>query len=69
MQAFTHDIVLAQHTKGGKTLAGVFCLRGEAGAIAVDLPDGQYRDLISGGVVEIRAGRLGVDGEPVIFEV
>ena len=69
VQAFAHDIVLALHTKGGKTLAGVFCLRGEAGAIAVDLPDGQYRDLISGSVVEIRAGRLGVDGEPVVFEV
>lgn len=69
VQAFAHDIALALHTKGGKTLAGVFCLRGEAGMIPVDLPDGQYRDLISGGVVEIRAGRLGVDGEPVIFEV
>lgn len=69
VQALAHDIVLATHRKGGKKLVGVFSLRGEAGLLPVDLPDGQYRDLLAGGIVEVRAGRLGICGEPMIFEV
>ena len=69
VQALPHDIVLATHQKQGKQLVGVFSLRGEAGLLSVSLPDGQYRDLLSGDIVEIRAGRFGCSGEPVIFEV
>ena len=69
LQAFARDILLATHHKTGKQLVGVFSLRGEAGLIPVTLPDGQYQDLLSGGIVEVRAGRLGCSGEPMIFEV
>ena len=69
LTALRHDIALALHEKGGRKLVGVFSLRGEHGTIGVELPDGQYTDLLSGGTVEIRGGRLGCGGEPVIFEV
>ena len=69
VQALAHDIILATHRKGGKKLVGVFSLRGEAGLLPVDLPDGQYRNLLAGDIVEVRAGRLGCCGEPIIFEV
>lgn len=69
VQAFAHDIILATHRKGGKKLVGVFSLRGEAGLLPVDLPDGQYRNLLVGDIVEVRVGRLGCCGEPIIFEV
>ncbi len=69
IKALCHDIALAIHEKNGKKLVGVFSLRGEHGLIPVELPDGQYTDLLSGGTVEIRAGRLGCSGEPMIFEV
>ena len=69
VQALAHDLVLATHQKGGKRLVGVFSLRGEAGLLPVDLPDGQYRDLLGGDIVEVRAGRLGTGGEPMIFEM
>lgn len=69
LQAYAHDIALAQYEKGGKRLVGVFSLRGEQGLLSVELPDGQYKNLLNGETVEIRAGHLGCSGEPVIFEV
>ncbi len=69
LTAGAHDLLLAVHERGGEKLVGLFSLRGEAGLIGVDLPDGTYCDLLSGGEVEIRAGKLGSQGEPLIFEV
>ena len=69
MQAGAHDIALATYEKNGKRLVGVFSLRGEHGLLGVALPDGQYENLLDGGIVEIRAGRLSCNGEPMIFEV
>lgn len=69
LRAYAHDIALAYYEKDGRRLVGVFSLRGETGLLGVDLPDGRYENLLDGGIVEIRAGRLGCSGEPVIFEV
>lgn len=69
LRAHAHDIALAYYEKDGRRLVGVFSLRGEAGLLGVDLPDGRYENLLDGGIVEIRAGRLGCSGEPMIFEV
>lgn len=69
LQAYPHDIALACHEKDGKRLMGVFSLRGECGLLRVDLPDGRYENLLNGETVELRAGHLGCNGEPMIFEV
>ena len=53
---------------------GVFPLRGEPCEVAVGTDDerriglveGVYEDLIGGGAVEVRDGRLRCDGRPVI---
>lgn len=69
LRAYANDIALASYEKNGKRLVGVFSLRGEHGLLGVDLPDGRYENLLNGETVELRAGRLGCDGEPIIFEV
>ena len=69
LKAYPHDIALAAYEKDGRRLVGVFSLRGEQSLLGVDLPDGQYENYLTGKMVEIRAGRLGCNGEPMIFEV
>ena len=67
--ALQRDFLQVTHKAGGKTLVGVFSLRGEHAVLPVELPDGPYQDLLSGQTIELRAGRLGCSGEPLIFEV
>lgn len=69
VSALPHDTLLAMHEKDGRRLVGVFSLRGEFSLLPVELPDGQYRNLIDGSTIELRAGRLGCYGEPMIFEM
>lgn len=69
LTALPHDIAMGTHERNGKMLVGIFSLRGEHALLQVNLPDGQYHDLLSGEPVEIRAGKLGCGGEPLIFEV
>ena len=55
---------------GGKTgKLGIFSLRGRPGETAVDLPDGTYSELLRGGEVEVRGGRVRCDGEPMWLRV
>ncbi len=67
VQALPRDILCAVHQAGGRRLVGVFSTRGESGPVSVDVPDGQYTDLLGGGCVEVRAGQLSCKGRPVIF--
>ena len=54
----------------GKTgKLGIFSLRGRPGETAVDLPDGTYSELLRGGEVEVRGGRVRCDGEPMWLRV
>ena len=46
---------------------GVFCLGGEGGEIPVDAPGGIYTDLVGGGAVSVKNGKILCAGEPVIF--
>lgn len=68
MQALPRDILLVTYEKAGKRLIGIFSLRGQQSLLPVDLPDGQYRNLLDGTPVELRAGRLGCNGRPIVFE-
>jgi len=67
-EALPRDILLASHRRGERQLVGVFSTRGESGLVSVNAPDGVYEELIRGGTVEVRNGKLSCGGRPLIFE-
>ena len=68
------DVAVLERSGDWGRAVGVFPLRGEPCEVAVGidderrigLADGVYEDLIGGGAVEVRDGRLRCDGRPVI---
>jgi glycosidase len=62
------DMALAFHRRGGRSVLGVFSLRGRAGTVSVPVPDGSYVNLIDGSVFCSGDGRISHSGDPVIFE-
>lgn len=68
VRALAGDILYAVHQSGGRRLTGIFSLKGNCGLIPVDVPDGIYCNLADGGRTEVKFGRVGCQGEPIIFE-
>ena len=64
-----HAIAVMERRNGDLRKIGVFSLRSESAEIRVDVPDGEYTDLIAGGKVSIRNGIFRCTGRPVIFRV
>lgn len=64
-----HDILLASHRKGNRQMLGVFSLRGKSALLQVDVPNGVYQNLISDQKVEVHAGLLSTDGQPIIIDI
>ncbi len=62
------DVIVAIHSKGNKKLIGVFSMKGKAALASVELPDGNYRNLIDSKEVIVADGRLSCDGKPIIVE-
>lgn len=69
VKAMPRDVLLAEHSRGGRRMLGIFSLRGESALVSVNVPDGIYRNLIDGANVEIYEGMLRTDGEPIIAEI
>ncbi|MDR2211090.1 MAG: hypothetical protein LBO65_06440 [Spirochaetaceae bacterium] len=53
---------------GGRSLFGIFCLRGRGGTFSVSVPEGSYTNLIDGAPLHIGGGTIRVKEGPVIFE-
>ena len=53
----------------GKSLFGVFNVAGDNADVIVHLPDGDYRDLITGNVVAVKEGKMPAAEAVCIFEV
>lgn len=68
VRALPHGILCATHRSGDRQLVGVFSTRGESSLLPVDAPEGRYVNLLDGGCVEIRAGKMNCKGRPIIFE-
>jgi hypothetical protein len=68
VQARPADVLTATHEKDGKRLVGIFFV-GESRSVQVDIPDGQYRDLVSGKVISVVGGILSTDGEPCVLAI
>lgn len=67
--AMPHGILLASHRKGNRQVLGVFSLRGKSALLQVDVPNGVYQNLISDQKVEVHAGLLSTDGQPIIIDI
>lgn len=68
VRALPKDIIYATHRRNGKQLAGIFSVRGCSSSISVDIPDGFYKNLLDNRLVEVHAGRMSCQGEPIILE-
>lgn len=62
------DVLLAEHSRDGERVMGVFSLKGRAGQVTVPLRDGVYEDLLSGEFVEVFRSVLYSD-EPMILKI
>lgn len=62
------ETVIAEHRAGEKRMIGCFCTKGRGGVVSVDLPDGEYRNLMDDSTVRVDQGHLALGGEPVIVK-
>ena len=67
-QEVRKDTVLCTYTADKKKLYGIFSLGADYGSIAVDLPDGEYRNMIDGEEVSVSHGVLEAMGEPIVIK-
>jgi hypothetical protein len=51
-------VIQAAWASAGHGLLGVFNVTGAAGPIAVRVPDGEHEDVLNGGAVSVRSGRM-----------
>ena len=68
VEAHPGEALLAVHHSKTGIMVGIFCVGGMENELPVPLPDGVYMDLISGRKVQISAGRLRCNGEPLILK-
>ena len=61
-------VIVGSYVTPDKQVWGVFPVSGAECTVAVDLPDGLYRDMIDGREVEVRNGKIHTDGTPVVME-
>ncbi|MBO4938394.1 MAG: alpha-amylase [Oscillospiraceae bacterium] len=66
--ALPRDILLAVHNAKEQKMFGIFSLRGETSLVETDIADGIYENLITGESVEVYAGKMLIQGEPVIIK-
>lgn len=62
------DILIAEYHSPDGRMLGIFSMKGNGALLQVPVPDGRYENLISGETVEVKLGRIAVNGEPVILE-
>ena len=62
-----HAVAVMERFGPGRHAVGVFSLRGESAALSLEVPDGEYDELIGGGRVLVKNGQISCSGEPIIF--
>ena len=68
VRAEAEDILVAQHSRNGRRMLGVFCVGGRPGKVRTGLSDGTYENLIGSNPVEVRDGKVYADNAPIILE-
>ena len=61
------EFVVGKYNSTKCKVRGIFSMKGSSGDLAVDLPDGSYRDLVDGREVTVAGGFVHTDGEPLII--
>jgi len=69
LEARENDTIVASWTAGTRTAVGVFSMKGNPVKTGVPLPDGRYRELLSGTERRVCGGTVETAGEPLIFLV
>lgn len=64
-----NDIAVMERGSAGCKCVGVFSLKAKSGTVPVDLPDGDYENLIDGTVKTVKDGKMEIDGTPVILTI
>ena len=64
-----HGIAVMERRCGEDRKIGIFSLRSESADVRIDVPDGEYTDLISGEIISVKKGTLRCGGRPLIFRV
>ncbi len=67
IEAQQNDVIVSVWTLGKRKTAGVFRMKGQAAAAKLPLPDGSYRDLLSGESFAVSGGILSASDRPVIL--
>ena len=62
-----HDIAVLLRQNEQRKKIGVFSLKSVRAEVEVPAPDGEYENLIDGGTVSVRDGRLFCEGRPILF--
>ena len=66
VSAEPEETIVATHTKGERSIVGIFSLKGKTAHVQVPLTDGIYENLLTGESVEVFRGMMNCCGEPVI---
>lgn len=61
------DVAVLERNDGRTRKLGIFSLKGQPATVPVELPDGNYRNLVDGETVAVAQGQLYTTGEPVIL--
>lgn len=67
--ALPSDVLLATHEANGEKLIGIFSAQGKKVTMSVNLPDGQYQNLLTGDHVQITDGKVSIEEDPIILKV
>lgn len=61
------DVVNGSYVYDGRTVHGLFSLDGKRHDVSVEVPDGEYRNLIDTETIVVKDGVIALKGEPIIF--
>lgn len=61
-------IAVSRYQHGKDVLVVAACLTGKPGTARVELPDGTYEDMLGGGFVNIKSGKVELESKPVVIK-
>ncbi|MCR5670604.1 MAG: alpha-amylase [Butyrivibrio sp.] len=69
VKTYDENVLKAIHSRNGKKIVGIFSMKGQAGLVPINAPDGKYVNRIDGRSIEILHGYISIDGEPIIINL
>ena len=67
LKALPGDWVQLSYAADGQKLTAWLSLKGRDGLLSAELPEGEYRDLLTGELVRVEEGLISSQGEPVVL--